>query len=183
MLLLFSSFSLVSGCIGEDASPGDVEEASGTGGEAVPRDGPGQWRLDGRTRTVLTATAEPFSPVNPSITVIDGCDLFQFQVPRTTHELAVTVRSDPVNSSQPGAGYGTVKIKQDDGERWIEPDDSEPSKTHTLSASDPRPGTWSVWIRPWGPAVNQVFDVEVRIQGTGPSPSGPSELVPAGLGC
>lgn len=182
--LLLSLFlltaGLTAGCIGDTASP--AEPASSSDPAPDDTDSGSSWNL------TITATAEyvlaagrPFGP-REQIAVVAGCAHYQFEMPAGTTEATFNVAGPAVNESRPGAGYQSFKVKHDDHDRYmVPPENDRPREERTIQVEDPRNGTWFLWVWPWGPAVNQVYDIEITLDGTGPAPTEEPSLADAGF--
>lgn len=100
------------------------------------------------------------------------------EIPPNATTLTIELSSPPANVSQPGAGFATFSYRHEGGQ-WHGPDgeprgdpvvdtSSPPGPTPSITIKDPEPGTWLIWVVPYGPVANQMYTVTLSASGASP---------------
>lgn len=169
----------VAGCIG-DSGPIEGPEEIAQASTGIDADGTDWSHEVFATAEYVLATARPFGPHPQRITVVAGCGWWVFEMPNGTTYARINVQGPPVNETRPGAGYASFKTAHEDAESWrVPPENDRPRANRTVEVDDPRPGSWILWVWPWGPNVNQAYDVSLTFEGRSAQVPGAPVLEPA----
>lgn len=184
------------GSSGDD--PGSSEETVGSDADDEGDDDPEPiaWSREGSLALGWVAavggnfTGEVSQASGQGETDGDHCPRAHLIVPKGTGDLTLRVSGqpveanasgDPANASAPGAGLYTVYIQTADGQEiYLDGPSATDAEGAELrhEAKDPAPGTWTIEMRPWGPVVQQTWEVQASLAGQTVVLPGPLAYVP-----
>lgn len=148
-----------------DTSGEDRQAEEGSGDTTRDGSDGGGWNVTESTRVAWILGVGTGGPAGGGVTSADACPSLLIGVAENATRLEVRVRSEAVNTSEPGAGIGQMRLASPDGERHEAGPIVEP--TASITIDDPASGSWEFDLRPVGPVVSQSWYVTVSLSGYG----------------